>query len=387
MIAELSQCVATIFSLWLAAEPDVQPPVAAEASPQVSTRASSVQPSSPPEPGKAVAAPQQLGGEESAAAVSKAADQALQATEGADAPGSAVVPDAVVETIQAVEALVMRQPPGRTAFISKEDLQLALKEATAVQPAAADPEPGVPEANSLAEASDRGAATDEHAAPAKVLHRSEQDSDGIIGGTAAAAEGGISHGPSAAKNAPDTSDAPELHMDAGRGEVEQGGGAAPDDRDSGSESEGVMDGLVGPGKSPKPASGAVYDGVRDAAAAATAGNAAPDSGDDYSAAVLDGIAVGDEGAASKGFDAFGENGGSGIHELNDGFADGAFADWDASADDAMQFGAPDLPAEVALLLSCSCCIWLQLPLFMIKFRSCMLTHAARWTIVSDSACC
>jgi len=351
VIAELSQCIATIFSLWLAAEPD-QPAPAADASPQISTRASSVQPSSPPGPGSAVAAPQQHGGEDSVDAVSAAADEAEHGAEGADAAGGAVV-SAVMEPIKAVEALAMRRPPARTAFISKEDLQLALRVATDAQPAAPDREPSVHERNSLAEASSREAPTDEDAAPAKGAGRSEQHSDAIIGATAAAAEGGISHGAGAARNAVVASGVPELHEDGSCGVAGRVGVADPHDGEDGSESEGVMDALMAPGTSSKAGSGTAYDGVGDAAAA-TAGNPAPDSGDDYSGAALDGMAVVDEGTAGKGFDVYGENGGSGIHELSDGFADGAFADWDVSADGAMQFGAPFLPSDVALLLSFGC---------------------------------
>ena len=381
MIAELSQCVATIFSLWLAAEPD-QPPPAAEASPQISTRASSVQPSSPPEPGSAVSAPQQLGGEDSVDAVSAAAGEAQQAAGGADAAGSAVVSAVVEPTTHAVEALVMRQPPARTAFVSREDLELALRAATDLQPAAADLESNVHQANSLAEVSDIGAATEEDGPPARVMDRLRQDLDAVIGTTAAAAEGGISYGQEAAAASG------ELHMDGGRGVEELLDGVAPNAGDNGSESEGVMDGLMPPEALPKAARSAMHDGVGNAAAA-TAGDPAPDSGDDPSDALLDGMAAVDEGTASKGFDMFGENGGSGIHELNEGFTDATFADWDASADDAMQFGAPVLPPEVALPL-CFSCTWVLLCLSSPHLRSSMLmhaVHAARWTIISVSLAC
>ena len=218
----------------------------------------------------------------------------------------------------------MRQHPGKKAFVSKEDLALALREATDLQPAAVDSDAAVHEASSRGEALDGDAPTEYDAAQAKVTERPQQDFSAITGGTAAAAEGGISHG-------------------AG-GTIDKV--AAANGLDNGSESEGVMEGLMVPDQSPQSASGLGYMGAGDAAAEA-AGTLAAESGTNHSNAVLDGMVRVDEGAAGRDFELLGEDGG-GIPELNDGFTGDAFTDWNASADDAMQFGAPLLPAHDAL---------------------------------------
>ena len=336
VIAELSRCVTTIYSLWLAAEPE-QPATAAEASPRISTRASSVQPMSPPEPGSALNAAPQHGSDKSTDGVSNAVDEALPSAEGSVGMGCPTVA-AVAESVPAAEALVAHQPPGKPIFVSKEYLELALKEATDGAPPAADSHAMLNEASVHGEGPGREAPANGDATGAKVTEEAERDYDAVVGGKTAAAEGGISDGACATGTGPATATLAELHVAGSGGAVGPMEGIAPTGVDNGSDSEGIMDGITAPDDSPRPASGAVYDGASNA----TAAKPAPASGDQYSEAVLDGMAATDEGSAGKGFDVFGENSGVGIQELNDSFTDGTFADWDAAADDALQFGAHNL---------------------------------------------
>ena len=319
-MAELSECVATIFSLWLAAQP-VQPATTVDSNALVDAQVTERDPAGRDSERVLAAAQQQHGSNDLNGAVNEAARKSAH-SEGVAAGSAklAIVMEGVRESAAAQHDDTA--PP-------REPDQLG--EATDAQPVAAGTQGILHKAISHGQAPEEAALAYEGAAEVDNRDHPDPEFAAVTGKTAAAAEGGIRGGVdhSAADAAPTA--AADLQTDESSGGEASAEGEALIELDDLSNGQRIVTGIVDNAVSP---SGAAIK-----AETATAVARSPDSGDDYGEAALDGMAALDEDAADDGFDVFGNAGGSSGSAFNADYAGDALANWDASADDAMQFGA------------------------------------------------
>ena len=285
---------------------------------------------------------QQRNASNSADAVSEAVSETPLLEDGADAAGSAAASammeaGRVTEPTATDQECLLDQPSG-----SERYAEPGHREATDEQPAATGD-------RNVAHAAVHHAQTAVHSTPREdgALQRkimetvdAEASAQADVDETAAAAVGGIRDASGGSLDASVALEAAEMQTEENHEQAASAGDVALDRLGADGDSEGILDGTGGTEHSPGSNHGAVQlvEGLFDSAVA-TAEARSPNGGDGYGEAVLDGMVALNDDAAGNGYDVFGDIGGNGGGGHDADFGDGDLADWEASADDAVQFGA------------------------------------------------